>query len=325
MSVDNANSYFKQIYNSILEDDDIFNIADTYIKKTKRNVKNWIKKIRGVSLEGLEVDNNDQIDYFYEIIELLQSLPKSSPKIIFLIDEFPDCVSNIAMNNKKEAINFLQQNRDLRQQYSDLNIQFVLTGSIGLGNVVKRLGREDIITDLEFVEVPPLSNDEATELIDRLCLGLKNANINIHLDDSTKAYLLEKIVWNIPYYIQIIVDELGDEIVENEYDIKSDDIDRIIDKIIKDRSHADYFSNWKVRLRNTFEKLEEQVAIKILNYISRDSTMCFDDIKRMIQDKVNLKELLEILKYDGYINEFDGVYRFNSPILKAWWAYRVAE
>ena len=188
MCVDNANGYFKQIFNSLLEDDEIYGWSKNYLTKSRKAIENLGKKIRGIGLEGIELDGNEQIDYYVETIELLESLPKEAKKIVLLLDEFPDVVSNIAKHSKEEAINFLQQNRDLRQEYGDLNIQFVLTGSIGLGNVVAKLNRKDINNDLVEVEVPPLEDSEAIELIDRLCLGLKADDICLAMDEEVKLY-----------------------------------------------------------------------------------------------------------------------------------------
>jgi len=154
-----------------------------------------------------------------------------------------------------------------------------------------------------------------------LCLGLQSDDICLSMNEEVKIYLLQKIVWNIPYYIQMIIDELADEGKEL---IDKSDIDRIIDKIIKARSTADYFSNWKTRLRETFEKEEEMLAINILSHISKNSIMEYQEMKE-ISEALDLKALLEVLEYDGYINQSNQTYQFNSPLLKEWWAYRVAE
>jgi len=324
MSTDSSNVYFKQIYKTLLEDNEIYGLAKSYFQSTRVNLKNWIKKIRGIGLEGIEIDKDEQINYFVETIELLQSLPEDSKTILFLLDEFPDTVSNIAKYSEDEAVNFLQENRDLRQQYQDINIQFILTGSIGLNNVVKKLVHEDIINDLIHIEIPFLTNEEALLMIDRLCLGLERDDICLKLDTTVKEYFLEKIVQNHPYYIMMIIDELGDEVADSEKEIGREDIDKVIDKIIKSNSNADYFSNWKTRLKDAFEKKEEIIAIRILSHISKYDTMSYEEMKKL-DKKIDLKAIIEVLEYDGYISEQNSLYAFNSPLLKAWWEHRVAE
>ena len=53
--------------------------------------------------------------------------------------------------------------------------------------------------------------------------------------------------------------------------------------------------------------------------------MSYKEMKKIADEKINLKDLLEVLEYDGYINKEDRVYQFNSPLLREWWGYRVAE
>ena len=321
MSVDSSNGFFKKLFTSLLEDDEIYGFAKGYLTNARKIIKNFGKKIRSIGFEGIELDANEQIDYYTETIELLKSLPKKTKKIVFLLDEFPDTVLNISKHSQKEAINFLQQNRDLRQEYGDLNIQFILTGSIGLGNVVEKLNKKDVINDLTHIEVEPLNDSEAKELLESLCLGLDKLGICLSFDDNTKDYFLQKLTWNIPYYIQLIVDSLVDDGVEI---VNDKEIDKIFDKVIKAKTYADYFSNWKNRLRETFEKEQEMLVIKILNYISIHNQMSYDEMKEIHQN-LELQEILEVLKYDGYISENNKVYQFNSPLLKGWWAYHVAE
>jgi len=82
------------------------------------------------------------------------------------------------------------------------------TGSIGLGNVVNKLGRMDLINDIVNVPLPPLTRAQARELILRLVSGLKTKGCDLDLDEKTIQYILEKDSGLMPYYIQIIVDEL---------------------------------------------------------------------------------------------------------------------
>lgn len=326
MGVDNSDTYFKNIYNALLENAEIFGFWSTFTEKRKQNMKDAKDKVSGFGLDGIRLEGESKTNYYEETKELLSSLPKDTKRVIFLLDEFPETVSNIARYSKEEAIKFLQDNRDLRQLNHDADIQFVITGSIGLSTVVKKLTNDkNIINDLTLIDIPPLDNDEANLLIDRLCLGLKEEGICLLLNDELKAYLLDKIVQYIPYYIMMIIDELGEEVLDNNNRVLSkEDIDNVFSKIIKSRSTADYFSNWKTRLRDAFELNEEKVAIRILSHISKHAEMEYSEMKK-IDKKIDLQSILEILEYDGYINQQNERYRFNSPLLKEWWAYRVAE
>ncbi len=209
-----------------------------------------------------------------------------------------------------------------------MNLQFVYSGSIGLGNVVSKFNRLDLINDIKNIEVPPLTKKEAKELISRLELGLKEENSDFEIDDTIKEYILKKDIWLIPYYIQIIVDELFDLFIETGTKVTENTINEVIDKIIRDRyKYQDYFENWKTRLKQAFDRKEYHCALEILNYISTNGSMDYNSlynlsIKHGIDD---LKDITNVLEYDGYINKnSEKVYMFNSIILKEWWYINVA-
>jgi hypothetical protein len=309
MGKDNANDYFKLLYDALLENDEVFGFWNSFKEKRKLEAKSAKDKVSGLGLDGVRLEGKVEIDYFEKTIELLKSLPKETKRVIFLLDEFPETVSNIAMDCREKAIKFLQDNRDLRQLNHDADIQFIITGSIGLGNVVKRLTNDNhLINDLTLIEIEPLEDKEAFLMIDRLCLGLNEESISLSFSDEAKSYLLQKIVQNLPYYIQMIVDEMVDEGIES---VREEEIDMIIDKIIKSRSNADYFSNWKTRLGDAFEKKEESVAIEVLSHISINDTMSHDEMKK-IDKKIEINAIIEVLEYDGYISAHNGLY---IPIL----------
>jgi hypothetical protein len=326
-SVDSTNEYFKQLYKMLLEDNSIFGFCDSYFKKAKGAVKSFISRVRGLSTEGIEIDPNEHVDYYLECEHLLKALPKEFDTILLLIDEFPDVVRNISNLDPIEAIRFLQLNRDLRQGFNHANLQFVYTGSIGLGNVVSRLNRPDLINDIINIEVPPLEKKEAKEFISRLVLGLKEDNDQFEIHDDAKDCILNKESWLIPYYIQIIVEELFD-LFGTDKVITTDSIDRAIDKIIRDKyKYPDYFYNWKTRLHQAFDKEEYSCSLEILNYISTNGAIDYDtlyniSVKHGIPE---LKAITNILEYDWYINKnAHREYRFNSIILKEWWCINVA-
>jgi len=193
-SVDGTNEYFKQIYKLLLEDDAIFNFYKRHYKKAKGALKNFISRIRGISVSGIKIDPRERIDYYNECEILLKTLPRDFDTLLLLIDEFPDAVKNISNDEKNKGIRFLQMNRDLRQDFNHIDIQFVYSGSIGLGNVVSKLNRLDLINDIKNIEVPPLDKKEAKELISRLELGLKikrkDFNKRAHADTGELAYSL---------------------------------------------------------------------------------------------------------------------------------------
>ncbi|MCP4575916.1 MAG: hypothetical protein GY846_06495 [Deltaproteobacteria bacterium] len=327
-SVDTGNEYFKQIYKLLLEDDSVFGFYGKYFEKTKGAVKKFISKIRGISLDGIEIDPNEKIDYFDECKTLLKALPFNFETLLLLIDEFPDAVSNISSQNKANGIRFLQLIRELRQDLDAVRLQFVYSGSIGLGNVVKKLNRIDLINDIVNIKLPPLSRAEAKGLIGRLVQGLQADSPAFEISEQLMDYILDKESWHIPYYIQIIVDEFYESCKETQNIPNEQNVDQTIHKIITDRyQFQDYFENWKTRLRQALDAHEYSCAVAILNIVASQGSIDFDAIHDLSvrHDVQDAKSITNVLEYDGYLSrDSRSLYRFNSIILKKWWYLNVA-
>jgi hypothetical protein len=68
---------------------------------------------------------------------------------------------------------------------------------------------------------------------------------------------------------------------------------------------------------------------ELLNYLSEHNTIPSGEIRDLaaaFEIETEYVNILNALKYDGYINNHDDpkVYRFNSPLLKMWWNKNVA-
>lgn len=327
-SVDSQEEFFKKFFNVLIDDKEIFEGITGYLKRASSSVSAYADRIKGISIGGskIELGTKESINYYEECIKLIESF-KTEKKIIIFIDEFPDALNNIITKDKELAIKFLQLNRDMRMFFSDKNLQFVYTGSTGLKNVVKKLKKLDLINDIQTIPVLPFSEDEARELIKRLILGFREELDAFNLDDEVIEYILHKITWRLPYYMQIIVEELFEHYENTQNEINHVSVDFILSEIVKSKSnHSDYFENWKDRLNKAFDKIDYDFAIEVLNYISKNNYIeyaVFHDlsVRHMIED---YKYVLDVLEHDGYISENDKKYGFNSILLKEWWFINVA-
>jgi energy-coupling factor transporter ATP-binding protein EcfA2 len=325
-SVNSQEEFFKKLFNELIEDKEIFEGLQSYFKRATSTLRSYVSRVSGISLDGITINPDEVINYYEECINLIKSF-KTDKKIIIFIDEFPDALNNILDKDESLAINFLQQNRDIREKFSDNNLQFVYTGSTGLKNVVRKFKKLDLINDINTIEVLPFTDDEAQELINRLVLGYQEEIAEFKIDENTVGYILEKISWKLPYYMQIIIDELFEHYEESEEDITNDTVDFILDKIVKSKStHSDYFENWKDRLGRAFKNEDYGFAIEVLNFIAKNESIDYAEFcdlatKNEVQDH---KYVLDVLEHDGYISEDDKRYGFNSVLLKNWWFINVA-
>ena len=167
-----------------------------------------------------------------------------------------------------------------------------------------------------------MTRKEASALRDKIFNGS-----GISLQEDAFDYLLKIIEWWIPFYFHIILDEAYKIITERGSSaITKGVIDAAVRNALKQRT---YFEHWFARLRKAYKGNEFSFIKEVLNIISENkavpSSVIFDcAVKHGCEDTST--DLINALKYDGYINNSDNVkeYRFNSSLLREWWCANVA-
>jgi len=319
-SINNENEFFRRIVNKVLKTD--FIKGSQKVLSFLETHKPTIKK---VGPDGVEFGVSEEHDYLDMLTRILKSTACEAKKLVIMLDEFPETLENIINDEgENEGRHFLQSNRELRHDSELCNsVQFIYTGSIGLENIVSKLNVMQTINDLTRLKIPPLQNKEARDFI-----GLLLRNVKFDLTEKLIDYIFQKIEWLIPFYIQLVLQELKflcrDEKIEK---ITKATIDRAINLMLEQRNH---FENWHTRLRKALKVVNDYNFVKeVLNIASENDTITSNEIFNLAvkyELEASFKDLVGSLVYDGYINNEDDnhVYRYNSPILRMWWRKNVA-
>ena len=311
-SINESNEFFKKIYKTLIG---LLNKGG----KFKQFFDDLFKRleIKKISLTEIEFGKNE-IDYYEEILLLCKEVKLNEDKIILMIDEFSQTLENIITDQSREAArNFLHQCRELRNNLDvKSKVSFVYTGSIGLENLVLSIDEPRSITDLGHFNIPPLSKEEANNLIIQIIDGDP-----IQFNEAEKAYFLGKLNWLLPYFIQVMMSEMEGICKEKGQDsISIEIIDLAFIKALENRS---YFEHWLVRLRSIFKGTDFSCAKEILKIAAKNNGIGYYELQNTIT-KYNIEDpapLINILLHDGYLvkDEEKETFRFNSPLLQAWW------
>ncbi len=318
-SADKENEFWHKLFHLLME--------EKFIATTKTKAKNILSilkniSIQKISIKGVEFGDGKLVD-FKEAFKRVINDMQSDKKLIIMINEFAQTIENIIKyESEKSALSLLKAHHELRQN-SDISskITFVYAGSIGLESVVRKINGTKYINDLNSIKIAPLDFDSATEFIHQL---LEKNNFSI--EDSQIKYMLNKIEWLIPFYIQLILQEIK-KLYRRDPNITDTLIDKAIDNAIE---HRNYFDHWQTKLKEAFTNQSYLFAKEILNTICEKTKMTSSEIlniaKKHSLNEDKAKETIHSLVYDGYINNNDNPkqYRFNSPILRQWWCKYVA-
>jgi len=308
--VNDMEEYFEILSEEIVESAAVSKLVKAS-KAAKSIFSRFADRVKKVKVMNIEVETTArEVPLFSDEFEkLMKNLDTSDFKIVMLIDEFPIALERIEKDlGIKEAIEFLHVNRTIRQR-AKRGIQFVYTGSIGLPNIARQLNATATINDLSVIEVPALQPAEAKEFATKL---LKNYKVKIKAEVIN--YMLERLKWLMPFFIQLIVQMIIDEYELEQKPVTKKLVDLVIEKASNHRNNI-YFENYYSRLGKSLSKNDAELAKKILSEIAKKDVL---PISRFAEDEEALA-LLDILEFDGYINSHDNTYTFNSPILQLWW------
>lgn len=320
-SADSENEFWQKLFNALLEDEFVGKLKKYTTKFGLFLEKTNIDKI---TTKGVEFGDGTVVDYAIAFENFIKELD-SDKKLIIMMDEFAQTVENIIKyEDERNAEKFLRTHRALRQNENLANkVTFVYAGSIGLESVVTKMNASKLINDLNSIKVKPLTREEGVLFTQQLCKAT-----SIKMSEKTITILLDKIEWLIPFYIQLLIQQL--DILsreQNQTQIDENMIDGAIEQALLQRQ---LFDHWRSKLKDGFKKKGYLFAKEILNIICEEDTMSSLKIRNKATkhelDEDYAREIIHSLEYDGYITKYeDGkTYRFNSPILKLWWYKNVA-
>jgi len=280
-------------------------------EKAKSVFGAFLEKVKKIKIAGFELETTATTKlpgYVEAFEELLIKLDSEKVTIVIMVDEFPVAVENIAKaHGNDEALGFLHANRGMRQR-AGKGIRFIYTGSIGLPNVARKLGPAPTINDLNVVEIPPLTQEEGLDMSLKIFQAY-----DVAVNEQDILFMLEKIKWLMPFFIQLVIQLLIDETESEGNEISTKMVEKVLLKAANHRNNI-YFASYYDRLEKTLPADHCTMAKTILAEIAEKEAVKASSFK-----KGNAQVVLETLEYDGYIHEYEGFYHFNSPILRMWW------
>ena len=130
-------------------------------------LKSGASKIKGfkVGVFGLDFNQAAETDWAHAAGGLLEALVEEQNPVLIMIDEFSVFVNSLAKRSPEEAEKLLRWFREWRQRLVDTRVRFLLTGSIGIDTVLRRLKLGDTVNDCRSIEMSPPTSDVAREFL----------------------------------------------------------------------------------------------------------------------------------------------------------------
>ncbi len=304
---------FLELLLSALDEKHIWAEAASSAVKTMKSAIGSIKSLK-IGPVTVDVDKLIKEDNLYQV---LKNAIDHKTKSLIVIDEltlFLNCLQRQdgGEDRTRFILNWL---RSLRQ-VSGTQVRWLFSGSVGLNNFTKMHGLSYSINDLTNFHLDELDKAEAKGLLRSLA-----ESTGLVMDENVVDYTVNKLNWNIPYFIQLIVWQLVLSGLDGK--VTNNDIDHVYSIL----SNSEYFSTWSERLA---EFPNEKDARKMLGQLSMSPegistslliSLYQQEHKNLSPDDCNLKarEVLNMLNNDGYLINIDGKWGFRSPLLRDYW------
>jgi hypothetical protein len=298
---------------------DFFNLLGSQIADEKwyESLKNRLKELK-ISVKDIGIEWKSEKSQVYLDIE--NKLDHSKDTLIF-IDELTIFLNNLRKDKDDldDVGNFLEWLR--RQRFvQGSKIRWIFCNSIGIENFANRHKLSKYINTLTDFKLDELKGEEPVLFIKELAKSKK-----MDFPGDVIQSMLDKLNWNLPYFIQVLFKEIIDL-----YEIDGDKISvETVEKAYNSLINSTYFNTWDERLSDFPD--EEKHTRLILNELSKSKNGVSRNVLQGLifnrtndEDKTNeiLTQLLNRLKNDGYITTSEKKYVFHSPLLRDFWYNR---
>jgi hypothetical protein len=298
-----------------------------FVKLFKKEFKpeKWFDKAGGVfykileSIEVIKVGENGisinnsvwRSDTYGKIRQLIEN----TERVLIVIDELTIYLNHLlAQEDGREKVEFfLEWLRNFRQT---TKVCWIFCSSVGIENFASMHQLSKHLNDLHSYPIEAFTENEAKEFISRL-----DVDKNVVFTEGHIQYILDKLVWYLPFYIKILVDKINFLVCVNGKQLSNATIDEAYNLLITEN----YFNTWDERLKY-YDELEDY-ARKILKLCvlpkgkSRNDLLINLSAKKSEREKIEvmLSKLLEMFQKDGYLTDYNGKYIFRSPLLRDFW------
>lgn len=249
---------------------------------------------------------------------LIDECAAHDQRVLLVIDELPILL-------KRRVDEFLSWLRAATQGLNGSPV-LIVSGSIGLGPLVQRLGIPDRINHLHPFRLGPWNRNVSTECFERLA-----ESYGLRVDNGVADAVYDALGIAIPHHVQSFFVRLHQfTVMQGKDRVTVDDVGTVYRTEMLGPSGQNDLAHYQTRLEDGLDEDRYRVAMEILaeaatqDAFTADARRCLERAYAEVVDDVPgcVTEALDVLVHDGYVESSTDGYRFPSRLLKDWWAAR---
>ena len=260
--------------------------------------------------------------------QLLRNCAEYDKPVLLVIDELPIFLKRMLLQDgdARRVDEFMSWLRGALQTLGDDSPVLMLSGSIGLEPLMRRLGLPDRINHLYPFRLGPWNRDTSVRCFEHL-----SEHYKLPVEDGVADAVYEALGIGIPHHVQSFFARLRDFATMQGRDrVTVEDVDDVYRTALLGPSGQNDLVHYETRLKEGLEDESYSIAMEILAEAATQDVFTpatRRSLERLYSALVEdapgrIADALEILAHDGYLEADDGSYRFPSKLLKDWWSAR---
>ncbi len=260
--------------------------------------------------------------------QLLSDCVAQDEPVLLVIDELPIFLKRMLHHDGdvRRVDEFLSWLRGVLQVLGDNSLTVIVSGSIGLEPLVRRLGMADRINYFYSYRLEPWDRDTSIQ-----CFGRLASNYGLSVEDGVANAVYETLGIGIPHHVQSFFARVRDFATMRERDrVTVEDIGEVYRTVLLGPAGQTDLVHYETRLKEGLEDDSYSIAMEILaeaatqEVFTLDARLSLERLYGEVTDDASgrIADALEVLVHDGYLEAGDDGHRFPSRLLKDWWSAR---
>ena len=261
--------------------------------------------------------------------QLIHACAAHDQPVLLVVDELPIFLTKMLRNDNgaRRVDDFLSWLRGMLQGLGGNSPVLIVSGSIGLAPLVRRLGIPDRINHLHPFRLGPWSREISVECFERLA---KDNGLQIEHGVADAVY--EALGTGIPHYVQSFFAHLQEfSAMRNRDLVTVEDVGEIYRSELLGPSEDNDLVHYQTRLKEGLDdERSHTIALEILaeaatqEAFTPEARRCLARLYSPVGDDVpgRIAEVLGVLVHDGYLETGEDGHRFPFRLLQDWWSAR---
>ncbi len=259
---------------------------------------------------------------------LFRECGRHDRSVFLALDELPIFLKRMWRQDggPRRVDEFLSWLRGVLQSMGDGAPVLLVSGSIGLEPLLRKIGLPDRINHLYAVRLPPWDRDTSIACLERLA-----ESHDLDLEHGVAAAAYEALGVGVPHHVQGFFARLRDfATINGRRSVTVADVHTVYRNDVLGPSGQADLMHYETRLKEALDDETFGLAMEILAEAATQGTFTPSARSRLVllyskvvdDAQARVAEALDVLDHDGYLEPTAAGYRFRLRLLRDWWVAR---